>query len=233
MNFSAENKLFYFCLIVSIFVIVIIIFKSTITPSAEEFLEVYWEPSIAEDLVNKTQIPCNSAECSKSGIYRVGDIHLKNTDYDLIVFDSEKPMIYDSLCIDLNQNGIYCDDNEGPMKQHYTFSIDTDFFNILGLNEDKVIIAHYPKDLTEENFTIGFIIESHYNNPVNLDVNLFVNETLEKSENLSIEPKQKVSKNFAVVLSEDGLHKIKVSVFVLPSNEEIFIDFWVNKNSSL
>jgi len=233
MKFSDENILFYFCSILVIFVIFVIIFISSITPSAEEFIEVYWEISVVENLVNKTQITCNLENCSRSGIYRIGNIHLNNIDYNLAIFDSEVPIKYDSLCVDLNQDGVYCDEGEGPMKERYTFSIGTDFFSILNLNEDKVIIAHFPKDLTVQTFTIGFIIESHYNQTVNLNVNLLVNETMKKSEKLSIEPKQKTIQNFTVSLPEDGLYKIKVSVFVLPNDEEIFIDFWVNKNSSL
>lgn len=231
MKFLVENKFFYFCLIAVIIVIAIIIFISKITPSAEEFIEVYWELSIAEDLVEITRIPCKT-DCSVSEIYRVGNIHLKNKNYNLAIFDSEIPLEYDSLCIDFNQDGIYCDEGEGPMKEYYTFAIDTDFFNIVNVKKDRVVIAHYPKDLTVENFTIGFVIESHYTNTVYLDVNLLVNETLKISKKLSIEPKQKIIRNYEVSLPEDGLYKIKVSLFVVLSDEEVFIDFWVNKKSN-
>jgi len=231
MGFLVENKFFVFCLIVVIFVISIIIFKSTTTPSVEEFIEIYWELSMAENLVKTTYIPCN-ADCSVSEIYRVGNIQLNKKDYSLTIFDSETPMKYDSLCIDFNQDGFYCDEGEGPLKERYTFSIGTNFFNVLSLKEDKAVIAHYPKDLTVEDFTIGFVIESHYTDPVYLDVNLLVNETLKKSEKLSVQPKQKIIRNFPVSLSKDGLYKIKVSLFVTPSDEEVFIDFLVNKESS-
>lgn len=233
MKFPVENKLFFFCLIAVIFVIVVIIFISAITPSSEEFIEVYWELYSTENLMKKTHVSCNAEKCSKSGVYRVGSIRLNDVDYGFVLFDTETPFYYASLCVDFNQNEIYCDEGEGPMNIDSTFSIDTKFFSVLNLEEDRVAIAHFPKDLTVQDFTVGFIIESHYTDTVNLDINLLVNETLKESKKLLMGPGQKIIQDFTVSLSEDGLYKIKVSVFVLPGDEEVFIDFWVNKNSSL
>ncbi len=232
MEFLIENKFFFFCLTAAIFVIAIIIFVSTITPSAEQFIEVYWELFNVENLFDKSYVPCNLKNCSMSGIYKIGNFHFNDTDYGLVVIDPESPNRYDSICIDFNQDESYCDEGEGPMKELYTFSIGNDFFSIFNLRKDRVIIAHSPKDITTQKFKIGFVIESHYKNPVNLDVNLLVNETLKQAKNLSLDPGQKTIQTFTVTLPEDGLYKIKISVIVLPTEEEIFIDFLVNKYSS-
>jgi len=165
-----------------------------------------------------------------SGIYRIGNVEINWIDYSVIIIDSYEAGVYYNLCIDIDNDEIYCEEVEGPFGFRDTFFIESNVFNINTFYGDNIIIAHYPSITENENFTVGFIVKSYYQKNLDFNVSLYINETLEKSEILSMKPGEEIVLKYPVSLPEAGLFKVKISVSPVSAKEEAHIDFWVNKN---
>lgn len=228
---SRNDKLFFFCLFLLLFVMSIMTYISITLPSEEEFVELYWKVSELKDLANKTDVNCSIDNCGLSGIYKIGTVDLVDNSYKAIITDLNYEGMYDSICIDVNQNEIFCEENEGPFARRDSFGINSNSFNVIYFRNNQAFIANYPREVYVSNFTVGFVIKSNYNEVKNFNMGLFVNETLQHSENLTVEPHQEISNYYSVYLPENGLYRVKVAVLPLTLEEKTYIEFWVEKNT--
>jgi len=230
-KFSRNDKIFFFCIFLLLFVVIIIIYLSITLPSKEQFVELYWKVSELKDITNKTDVNCSMINCSLSVIYRVGTIDLANKSYGGMITDPRKKGMYDSVCIDFNQNGIFCEKNEGPFKIGDSFMINSSSFNIMNSKNDQIFIADYPKETNVSNFTVGFVIKSDYYEIKNFTMGLFLNDTLQNSEIVTVEPNQAITNHYVIHLPENGLYRIRIAVLPLTMKENTYIEFWVKKFS--
>lgn len=225
---ESNDKIFYLSLAFSLLILSVIAYVSVTSPTKEEFVEVYWKVSKVENMIDTENIECKLVNCSMSGVYKFGRVNLNDKNYDIIKIDPGGPGDYYSLCIDFNENQEYCDIEEGPFPYRDTFFIDSHAFNILSLVDD-IVIAHYPKEVKDQNFTAGFVIKSYYSKTMDFDVGLYVNETLQKDKILTIQKNQEVTSYFDVELPTEGMFKVKVVVSPLTIEKEAYIDFWVKR----
>lgn len=227
---TEKNQTVFFFLLVFILVVIgIIVYISATSPSKEEFVEVYWQQNGVKNLRYTYDGNCKILNCSKSGIFKIGNVNLYKKIFGIIITDLEKSGEYDALCIDFNDDGIFCDYGEGPFRERDSFLIDSDAFSVLSLTEKNIIFVHYPREVYVQNFTIGFVINSHYSDVKYFNVSLFINESLENSKTLKIESNKQVLSHFEVSLPSKGLFKVEVSVSPLKTDEKAIIDFWVER----
>ena len=224
-----NHGIFLFLLVFSFIILSIIIYISETSPSKEEFVEVYWQMFKAKNLDYADDVNCKIFFCSKSEIYKIGGINLNGKNFGIVLTDLEEADEYNFLCIDFNDDDVYCDDGEGPFRERESFLIDSNAFNVLDIRGDDIVIAHYPKEIYEQNFTVGFVIKSYYSHSEDFDISLFVNESLENSMTLELQPEEETISQFEVSLPSEGLFKVKVSVSPLTTDEKANIDFWVEK----
>lgn len=221
-NISQE----FFLLGLTIAILAIMIFISSTSPSKEEFIELHW--SIFKiSFIPKNQVTCVLRPCSISGDYKFGNLDLNGKTYGIILIDLENPRRYDNMCIDMNRNDVFCEQNEGPFIEGSSFLIESKSFNIISFEENNFAIANYPKIVNSSNFTVGFVIRSFYHRNMNFNLSMFVNETLEKSEVISLVPKQELTMNYSVSLKGEGLNKILIVANSSEGNQQSAIDFWV------
>ncbi len=225
--FKKRDKVFYLCLVLTLIVLGVMIYVSITSRSTEEFVELYWQVFKLENLRNTTNVVCEHKNCSLSGVYMAGDVNLFGENYKAVISDSNEIGIYDSLCIDINYDGIFCGNHEGPWNVSNTFFIDSQPFYILKLNKDEVVITNYPKETNITNFSVSFVIKSHYKETMNFDATLFVNETLEANKTFTIEPDHEKISFFDVNLPNAGWHKVRIIVQLQALNKSTEINFWV------
>jgi len=231
MKFKSSFKnhsIFFFLLVFTLVVLSIIIYISIISPTKEEFVELYWQVFRVRDLNYTDDVTCKIFICSKSGIYKIGNIDINDEKFGIILTDLERDEEYNFLCIDFNNDDVYCDGGEGPFRERETFLIDSNAYSILNLKENNIVIAHYPKDVYDQNFNVGFVAKSHYSHTEDFEINLFVNESIENSMIFNLKPKEETFSKFKVTLPSEGLFKVKVSVTSPKIDEKVNIDFWVN-----
>jgi hypothetical protein len=225
------DKFFIFSLILLICVIVVTIYLSITLPPREEFVELYWKLTGINDLQNRTDINCTINPCSISGIYKHGTADLLYNSYDTIITDLYWNGSYDFICIDLNNNEIFCEENEGPFGAGDTFNITSNYFSVIYSKTKEFYIFNFPKKIDISNFTVGFSMKSHYKQVKTFNVSLFVNETLQHTENIILYPKQEVSEYYPVNISKDGISKVRIAVLPITFEDRAYIEFWVEKPS--
>jgi hypothetical protein len=164
-----------------------------------------------------------------SGIYKIGNINLDGMNFNLITTDLNKSNEYVSTCIDFNKNGTYCEKTEGPFRERDTFLIDNDSFNFFWVSDKNVIVAHYPKRVSQENFTIGFVMKSHYSRTIDTKITLFVDTNQTRSKIQTLKPNEEIISKFDVTLPTLGPHKVKISTTPTTINKENEIYFWVER----
>jgi hypothetical protein len=227
-SYGEDNRFFFLCLISIFIVLIIIIYVSVTSSPKEEFVEIYWQVFEIKNLENTIKVNCLGA-CTLSGVYRIGDVEINGITYSVIIIDPYEAGVYSNLCIDTDNDEIYCEGGEGPFEFQGTFFIGPNAFNVMNFYEDNVIIAHYPKLTENEKNTVGFALKSYYKKTTDFNVSLHVNESLKKSEILAINPQEEIILKYIVSLPEVGLSKIKISVSPVSTKEEAYIDFWVNR----
>jgi len=224
---NTNDKIFYSSLIFSLIILSLIIYVSSTQSSKEEFIELYWQVFISEDLNGTNMVDCIIENCSKSGIYKIGSINLSGINFRTIVTDLDELNEYKYTCIDFNNNDIHCEESEGPLKERDTFFVSNNGFNIFLVSEKNVIISHYPKIVSQQNFTIGFVVKSHYHSALDLNIILSVDSNLSKTRILTLKPNEEIISSFNVTLPTKGLHKVKITTMTTEGENEI--DFWVNR----
>jgi len=229
-NFK-QNKFFTFSLILLICVMIVIIYFSITFPSKEEFIEIYWKLTGINGLQNITDINCSIDRCSVSGIYKSGNVDLLDNSYDTIITDLYWEESYDFICIDLNQNELFCEENEGPFKAGNSFNISSNHFNIIYSKGEEFYIFNFPKETDISNFTVGFSMKSNYKEVKLFNVGLFVNETLQYTKSIVLYPDREVSKYYSVNIPEDGISKVRIAVLPITFEDRAYIEFWIEKTS--
>jgi hypothetical protein len=226
---GTDNHTFIFLSVFTIIIVSIILYVSAISTSKEEFVEVYWQINSMKDLRYTRYVNCKMVNCSLSGIYEIGKVNINGKIFNATLIDIVRPSQYYHLCIDFNNDGIYCDNREGPFTLKDSFLMGKDAFNILYISNNNIVIADYPHEVYDQNFTTGFVMKSHYFDTRFLNISLFVNQTLEKSKTIQIEPEEEVFSHLNVSLPTKGLFRVEVSVSPLGTEEKSSIDFWVEK----
>lgn len=226
-----DGKIFLFCSLSLLFAMAVIIYTSISLPSEEEFVELYWKAAELTGLKEETDVNCAIDDCSLSGFYKLGSVNLLDNYYNAIITDLNAEDVYDSICIDFNKNGVYCEKSEGPFAKGDSFGIGSNLnlFSVVLSKSDKFYIFNFPKRTNASNFTVGFSAKSNYKEAKNLNLALFVNETMQYSESLPIEPQQEISKYYPVRLPSAGLYKVKIEVLPLTVEDRTYIEFWVEK----
>ena len=224
-----NNKIFYSSLILTLIILSLIIYVSSVQPSKEEFVEIYWQVSRSDDLISTDRVDCRIEGCSQSGTYYTGSIDLSGMNFGLITTDLYEFEDYGYTCIDFNDNDTFCEETEGPFVEGDTFFIDNNGFNIFSISDKNIVVAHYPKKVSQENFTVGFVVKSVYHKPLDIDIKLLVetNETETKIQNLK--PNEEIVSSFNVKLPAKGLYKVKVVISSATIDRENEIYFWVER----
>jgi len=226
---EARDNSLYFLLAITFVVLVAMVYVSATLPMKEEFVEIYWKIIKIETLMDIKEVNCLIDPCSLSGVYKFGELELNNKTFNVLVNDLIEAERYDTICIDWNHDDIYCDLDEGPYGTRESFILDSDGYNVILFKEAKVYITNYPKEVNVSNFTIGYVIKSYYSSTSDFKLNLFVNDTLEKTETLTINPNQEVTLKTKIILPTKALYKVKISISKLNTDQEAYIDFWVRK----
>jgi len=221
-----NDKIFYSGLVLTLIVLSLIVYISYIQPSKEEFVEVFWQVFKSEDLVATSQVNCGIENCSQSGFHK-GNINLNGKNFEIITTDLEKLLEFRYACIDFNSNNIYCEKPEGPFKNLDSFLIDNDGYSILEVSEKNVFVIHYPKNVTQQNFTVGFVTKSYYAKTMNFKATLLVDSNQVESKFITLNPNEEIISNFNVILSTKGLHKVQVIISSLEQENEI--EFFANR----
>jgi len=223
-----NDKIFYSSLILTLIALSLMIYLSYTQPSKEEFVEVYWQIFKSEDLIATNQVNCSVVNCSQSGFYK-GNIDLNGKNFGIITTDLDKLLEYKYTCIDFNSNDTYCERTEGPFKNLDSFLISNDGYNILEVTDKNVFVAHYPKNVTQQNFTIGFVTKSYYAKTMDFKATLLVDSTQKESKTIALNSNEEIVSNFNVILPTKGLHKVQVIISPLEQKSENEIGFFVNR----
>jgi hypothetical protein len=183
----------------------------------------------SEDLTSANQVNCSIENCSKSGMYNTGNIDLDGMNLNIITTDLNESKEYRDTCIDFNSNSNYCEEKEGPFKERDTFLIGNDGFNIFSVSNKNVVIAYYPKRISQGNFTVGFVMKSHYYETLNFKTTLSVNSTETETRIITLKPNEEIISKFNVTLSVAGSHKVKISATPTTINRGNEIYFWIER----
>jgi hypothetical protein len=233
-DFRGKNMKYNFqeilLLFLTIVILGIVVYVSATSPSKEEFTELYWK-IFKVDFLQKAQVVCALKPCSISGFYDFGNITLDNKNYRIVLVDLDTAWQYSAMCIDINQNNVFCEKGEGPFRERDSFLIGSDSFTIISSNEKNFAIANYPRRVNVNNFTVGYVVKSYYRKTQDFNVSLFVNETLKESKILTISPQQEIVSQFNVFLPSKGLFRVKIDVTPSTTSQKSYIDFWVNASS--
>lgn len=232
---------FNFYVLLGVFAVVmcISILFSIRLPSKEEYVEMYWSLSQVEGIRNVTQVNCTipptfqkvaANRCSLSGIHEVGSVNLAGRGYGILIMDLGKAGYYDSFCIDLNGNMNYCDSGEGPFMYYETFFLDSSAFKSLYFNQSRYVFANYPRYVFDQNFTVSFVVNSHYSRKLNFNVSVFANQTIMFSKAMELLPGKPVLLNVSMTLPKVGLFNVRANARPKGSEDEgATIDFWADR----
>ena len=147
MKYKLQEILLLFLTIV---ILGIIVYISATSTSKEEFTELYWK-IFKVDFSPKTQVNCALKPCSISGFYDFGNITFDNKNYRIILIDLGMAWQYDAMCIDINENNVFCEAGEGPFRERDSFLIGSDSFTIISSNEKNFAIANYQREEARNN----------------------------------------------------------------------------------
>jgi len=224
-----NDKTFYSSLILTLIILSLIIYISYSQPSKEEFVEIHWQIFRSDDLTSTDRVDCMIESCSISELYAIGNIDLDGTNYRIITTDLIEFNEYDYACIDFNNNGIFCEESEGPFEERDTFLIDDNGFNIFSISNKNVVVTHYPKNVSQEDFTVGFVVKSFYHKPADIEITLSVETNEAETRIRTLNPNEEIISKFNVTLPTVGLYKVKISTTPKTINKENEIYFLVER----
>lgn len=224
-----KDKKFYLYLFLFIGVLSVLIYLSSSFTSKEEFVELHWATSKVGNLKEVSQVSCEIENCSLSHIYKIGKVELNNKSLSILVTDLNESGKYDAFCIDMNNDGKYCSNGEGPFRYYETFFVGSSPFNSLDFEERQIVFANYPKYVFVNNFTVSFIAKSFYLESSSFDINVSVNGSLQYNEAVVLEPKQEIARQVNISLPGKGLYRVEALVKPAYASEPLSsIGFWVN-----
>jgi hypothetical protein len=87
----------------------------------------------------------------------------------------------------------------------------------------------YPKKISQQNFTVDFVIKSHYTKIQNFNITLFVDSNQNENKIITLEPKEEIVFGFNITITTKGLHKVKMITSSQTTHETNEIYFWVEK----
>lgn len=222
------DKTFYLNLVLIVVFFSLLIYLSMKFPSTEEFVELYWEFVKVENPTDEYDAVCKDASCSLSGINKFKKAKIDQVEYDILFLDLNEPEKYDSICIDLNQNDVYCEDEEGPFWSPEGFMINNTTFsyNLFG---DGIVIFSFPKKLVNRtDFEVSYNIRSHYSKILEFDVTLTVNDEVFSEKEIILEPNQQMLiKDQVSIPEEERLHEVEVVVSPRKGGQSAKINFFV------
>lgn len=226
---EANNRLFYLNLVLFLIVVCNLIYLSIAVPPKEEFVELSWKLSKVEDVTDVYGPDCRIERCSLSGINKIGKAELDNEEYNILLIDLNEPEKYDAVCIDLNHNDAYCENlEEGPFWPPDGFFIGSSAFSFNLLGSDNIIIFNYPKNVDEINFTVSYIVKSHYSDTLDYDLFLAINRTTSSAKTITLEPNQEALIQENVILPRKGDYRVEVLVSPVGVSEKASISFFVS-----
>ena len=87
----------------------------------------------------------------------------------------------------------------------------------------------YPKNVSQNDFTVDFVIKSYYAETRDFDITLSVDSNNNETKTLTLKPKEEVISSFNVTLKTKGLHKVKIITSSPAIQEKNEIYFWVER----
>ncbi len=93
----------------------------------------------------------------------------------------------------------------------------------------EVYWLNYPKNVSQQNFTVDFVIKSHYAEAQDFDVTLSVDSNLTETKIFNLKPNEELVSSFNVTLTTEGSYKIEIVVSSLMTQEKNEIYFWVDR----
>jgi hypothetical protein len=224
---KSKDRLFYINLILVLFVISNLIYLSILAPANEEFTELSWRLWKIDDLTIANKVDCNMERCTLSGFSKVSKFNLGSNEYSILFMDLNSPEKYDSICIDVNRNGTYCDAWEGPFWPSSSFFIDGEAFNFRLLTNDSILILNYPNTVRNESFSVSYNIKSYYSKTTDYDLYLVINGTAYSKRQIALEPNESMTVNENVTLPGNGTYKVEVYAYPDSTSDGVSISFFV------
>lgn len=178
------------------------------------FADVYWEFINVENPWPTDTVLCKDMKCSLSGINKVKEIQIGYSNYDILFMDINQPEKYDSICVDVNDNDIYCEYAEGPFSPSETFLIGESTYSYRFLGEESIVIFFYPQKLAGRTvFTVSYSIKSYYLDAKKYDVVLTVNNNIVSKQEIFLRPlERRMIQEEITILPIQREHKIEVIV---------------------
>ena len=87
----------------------------------------------------------------------------------------------------------------------------------------------YPKNVSQNDFTVDFVIKSHYAKTQDFDINLSVDSNHNEIKTLTLKPNEEIVSSFNVTLTTQGLHKVEIITSLPTTQEKNEIYFWVDR----
>ncbi len=83
--------------------------------------------------------------------------------------------------------------------------------------------------MSQENFTVGFVVKSVYHRPIDINIILSVGTNETESKIQTLRPNEEIISQFNVTIPTVGLHKVKISTTPMTINRKNEIYFWVER----
>ncbi|MBD3155594.1 MAG: hypothetical protein GF368_02975 [Candidatus Aenigmarchaeota archaeon] len=185
----------------------------SVSPSLPRgFVDVYWEFINVENPWPTDTALCKDMKCSLSGISKIREIQIGHSNYDILFMDINQPEKYDSICVDVNDNDIYCEHAEGPFSPSETFLIGGSTYSYRFLGEESIVIFFYPQKLIGRTvFTISYNIKSYYLDAKKYDVVLTVNNNIVSKQEIFLRPlERRTIEEEITILPIQREHKVEV-----------------------
>ncbi|MBD3155593.1 MAG: hypothetical protein GF368_02970 [Candidatus Aenigmarchaeota archaeon] len=217
---------FYLNLSMILVFFLILIFISMNLPSGEGFVELYWDFVKVENPWVEPSPVCE-IDYSLSDFNRVQRARIGNEKYNILFLDINQPGKYDSICVDLNHNEIYCEDDEGPFWSPLGFRIGPEHYSYT-LIENGVVIYRFPTKLVNQtNFNVYYNIKSHYPEIEEFEIIISVNGDIISREKMFLDPGESRLVQEQIVVPEIiGKHEVEIAVLPQASKERVRINFF-------
>ena len=209
MKIKDDYKLYFFWTSLFIILGLLIYVSHNLTPK-EEYIEVYWQIFKITPVKELKNITCFNDICQKSETYQIGILNLDNREFEVLFLNDTVTGEYDSICIDIDHNMTFCEEQEGPFRPDDSFLINSHGFTIMLPKEDFLPIFKFPKKTQNSSFIVSTAIKSHYKSSKSLDLDLLVNTTLLEERTILVDPQQELILNFDIDLPSEGLSLVEL-----------------------
>jgi hypothetical protein len=232
-NGKEINGIFLLNFILLLLFILALILTSVIMEPDEEFAELSWTFIKVEDPWEISDVSCENITCSLSGVNKFKPIKINQEEYPLLFLDINTPGKYDSICIDFDRDGVFCEDDEGPIWSSKGFLIGENAYSYNFL-DNGIIIFNFPRRMVNmTDFIVSYTLQSHYSRPMEFDISLRVNNRPFSEKEILLNPGEKAILEEEVSIPEE-LGKYKVEIIVSPktNNRSAIINFFVEYSTN-